>query len=186
MHKLFDRGRVFRCDRWSEILFLDGGAGKNPDRLVYHRVSHRRAMVERRRMHARRGAARTMEARTSPRRAKSHPAQSHLSADLKGRDAILVDTGIGNRLSSMSSAKSFRPRRRMAYRSSARAGDAARRHHPRDPVASSFRSLRRPGASARVRALEAAFPKAKLIVQKGELETAREPRNERLTPPIAI
>ena len=29
-------------------------------------------------------------------------------------------------------------------------------------------------------ALEAAFPNAKLIVQKGELETAREPGNERL------
>jgi glyoxylase-like metal-dependent hydrolase (beta-lactamase superfamily II) len=98
---------------------------------------------------------------------------------IKGSDAILIDTGIGNRLSSVE-RKIFDH------------GDGWLPNHLRalgmEPgdithVILSHLHFDHCGGLVRRResgTCEAAFPNAKLIIQKGELETARDPRNERL------
>ncbi len=68
---------------------------------------------------------------------------------MRGNDAIVVDTGIGNRLS-RGRAQDFRPWRRLADRRAASARYGARRRHPRHPLASAFRSLRRHRHAARI------------------------------------
>ncbi|HEY6394882.1 MAG TPA: MBL fold metallo-hydrolase, partial [Candidatus Binataceae bacterium] len=98
---------------------------------------------------------------------------------MKGRDAILVDTGIGNRLSS-------------AEREIFDHGDGWLPGHIRalgmEPgdithVIVSHLHFDHCGGLVRMREsgkLVAAFPRARVLVQRGELEIACYPRNERL------
>ncbi len=98
---------------------------------------------------------------------------------IRGRDAILVDTGIGNRLSDVerrifSHGDGWLPDYLRAL--GMEAGDITHvilSHLHFDHCG----GLIRKSASGNV---VPAFPKAKLIVQKGELETARDSHNERL------
>ncbi|MGO9451246.1 MAG: MBL fold metallo-hydrolase [Candidatus Binataceae bacterium] len=97
----------------------------------------------------------------------------------RGSDAILVDTGIGNRLDSVE-RKIFDH------------GDGWLLDHlralgmePGDVTAVVVSHLHFDHCGGLVRrrnsgVLEPAFPRAKIFVQKGELEIARDPRNERL------
>jgi glyoxylase-like metal-dependent hydrolase (beta-lactamase superfamily II) len=98
---------------------------------------------------------------------------------MRGREAILVDTGIGNRLSDVERkifdhGDGWLPDHLRAL--GMEAGDVT-------AVVVSHLHFDHCGGLVRRRnsgALEAAFPKARIIVQRGELEIAREPRNERL------
>jgi glyoxylase-like metal-dependent hydrolase (beta-lactamase superfamily II) len=98
---------------------------------------------------------------------------------IRGRDAILVDTGIGNRLSSVerkifNHGEGWLPDHLHAL--GMEPGDITHvilSHLHFDHCG----GLIRKSASGNVLP---AFPKAKLIVQKGELETARDSQNERL------
>jgi len=98
---------------------------------------------------------------------------------IKGRDAILVDTGIGNRLSSVERkifdhGDGWLPNHLRAL--GMNVGDITH-------VILSHLHFDHCGGLVRRResgTCEAAFPNAKLVIQKGELETARDPRNERL------
>ena len=69
---------------------------------------------------------------------------------MKGGDAILVDTGIGNRLSDVE-RKIFDHGDGWLPQHLKRARDGAGRHHASNRVASAFRSLRRDRAPARFR-----------------------------------
>jgi glyoxylase-like metal-dependent hydrolase (beta-lactamase superfamily II) len=98
---------------------------------------------------------------------------------MRGRDAILVDTGIGNRLSDVE-------RKIFSH------GDGWLSDHLRalgmelgDVTAVIVSHLHFDHCGGLVRRrdsgpLEAAFPNARIFVQRGELEIARDPRNERL------
>jgi glyoxylase-like metal-dependent hydrolase (beta-lactamase superfamily II) len=98
---------------------------------------------------------------------------------LKGRDAVLVDTGIGNRLSPVERkifdhGEGWLPDHIRAL--GMEPGDITH-------VILSHLHFDHCGGLVRRResgALEPSFPKAKLIIQKGELEIAKDPRNERL------
>ncbi len=98
---------------------------------------------------------------------------------VKGADAILVDTGIGNRLSSVERqifdhGDGWLPEHLRAL--GMEAGDVTHlivSHLHFDHCGGIVR--RRDSGS-----LEAAFPRARIFVQKGELEIASDPRNERL------
>jgi glyoxylase-like metal-dependent hydrolase (beta-lactamase superfamily II) len=98
---------------------------------------------------------------------------------IRGRDAILVDTGIGNRLSSVerkifSHGDGWLPEhlRRLGIER----GDVTH-------VLLSHLHFDHCGGLVRRResgAFEPAFPRARILVQEGELDTARNSRNERL------
>ncbi|MGA3228361.1 MAG: MBL fold metallo-hydrolase [Candidatus Binatus sp.] len=98
---------------------------------------------------------------------------------VKGADAILVDTGIGNRLSSVERqifdhGDGWIPGHLRAL--GMEAGDVTH-------LIVSHLHFDHCGGIVRRRdsgALEAAFPRARIFVQKGELEIAGNPRNERL------
>ncbi len=98
---------------------------------------------------------------------------------LKGRDAILVDTGIGNRLSAVERkifdhGEGWLPDHLRAL--GMEPGDITH-------VILSHLHFDHCGGLVRRREsgkFEPAFPRARLFVQRGELETARNPRNERL------
>jgi len=98
---------------------------------------------------------------------------------VKGADAILVDTGIGNRLSSVERqifdhGDGWLPEHLRAL--GMEAGDVTH-------LILSHLHFDHCGGIVRRRssgALEAAFPRARIFVQKGELEIAGDPRNERL------
>ncbi len=98
---------------------------------------------------------------------------------IKGRDAILVDTGIGNRLSSVE--------RKIFNHGEGWLPDHLRAlgMEPGDITHVILSHLHFDHCGGLIRKSESghllpAFPKAKLIVQKGELETARDSHNERL------
>ena len=98
---------------------------------------------------------------------------------IKGRDAILVDTGIGNRLSSVERkifdhGEGWLPEHLHALGM-----------EPGDITHVILSHLHFDHCGGLIRKSESgnvlpAFPKAKLIVQKGELATARDTHNERL------
>jgi len=98
---------------------------------------------------------------------------------IRGRDAILVDTGIGNRLSDVerkifSHGEGWLPDHLRALAM-----------EPGDITHVILSHLHFDHCGGLIRKSESgnivpAFPKAKLIVQKGELETARDSGNERL------
>jgi glyoxylase-like metal-dependent hydrolase (beta-lactamase superfamily II) len=98
---------------------------------------------------------------------------------MRGRDAILVDTGIGNRLGDVerkifSHGDGWLPDHLRAL--GMEMGDVT-------AVIVSHLHFDHCGGLVRRRdsgALEAAFPGARIFVQRGELELARDPRNERL------
>jgi glyoxylase-like metal-dependent hydrolase (beta-lactamase superfamily II) len=98
---------------------------------------------------------------------------------VKGSDAILVDSGIGNRLSSVERnifdhGDGWLPDHLRAL--GLEAGDVTH-------LIVSHLHFDHCGGIVRRRdsgRLEAAFPRARIFVQRGELEIAREPRNERL------
>ena len=98
---------------------------------------------------------------------------------MKGADAILVDTGIGNRLSPVERqifdhGDGWIPEHLRAL--GMEAGDITH-------LIVSHLHFDHCGGIVRRRdsgALEAAFPRARIFVQKGELEVAGDPRNERL------
>ena len=98
---------------------------------------------------------------------------------VKGADAILVDTGIGNRLSTVERqifdhGDGWIPAHLRAL--GMEAGDVTH-------LIVSHLHFDHCGGIVRRRdsgALEAAFPRARIFVQKGELEIAGNPRNERL------
>ncbi|HKN00429.1 MAG TPA: MBL fold metallo-hydrolase [Candidatus Binataceae bacterium] len=98
---------------------------------------------------------------------------------VRGSDAILVDTGIGNRLDSVERkifdhGQGWLPDHLRAL--GMELGDVT-------AVIVSHLHFDHCGGLVRRResgTLEAAFPRAKIFVQKGELEVARDPRNERL------
>ncbi len=98
---------------------------------------------------------------------------------MRGRDAILVDTGIGNRLGDVERrifdhGDGWLPDHLHAL--GMELGDVT-------AVVVSHLHFDHCGGLVRRRdsgALEAAFPSARIFVQRGELEIAREPRNERL------
>lgn len=98
---------------------------------------------------------------------------------MKGRDAILVDTGIGNRLSSVERkifdhGEGWLPDHIRAL--GMEPGDITH-------VILSHLHFDHCGGLVRRRdsgGFEPAFPRAKLLIQRGELETARNPGNERL------
>jgi glyoxylase-like metal-dependent hydrolase (beta-lactamase superfamily II) len=98
---------------------------------------------------------------------------------MRGRDAILVDTGIGNRLGEVE--------RRIFDHGDGWLPDHLRAlgMEPGDITAVIVSHLHFDHAGGLVRRresgrLEPAFPRAKIFVQRGELEVARDPRNERL------
>jgi len=98
---------------------------------------------------------------------------------IRGRDAILVDTGIGNRLGAVE--------RRIFDHGDGWLPDHVRAlgMEPGDVthVIVSHLHFDHCGGLVRRRdsgALESAFPRARILVQKGELEIARNARNERL------
>jgi glyoxylase-like metal-dependent hydrolase (beta-lactamase superfamily II) len=98
---------------------------------------------------------------------------------MKGSDAILVDTGIGNRLSSVERqifdhGDGWLPQHLRAL--GMEAGDVTH-------LIVSHLHFDHCGGIVRRRdsgGLEAAFPRARIFVQRGELEIADHPRNERL------
>ena len=98
---------------------------------------------------------------------------------MRGRDAILVDCGIGNRLTDVerkifSHGEGWLPDHLRAM--GMEAGDITHvilSHLHFDHCGGLIRKSESGGVVP-------AFPKAKLIVQKGELDTARDSRNERL------
>lgn len=98
---------------------------------------------------------------------------------MKGRDAILVDTGIGNRLSSVerkifSHEEGWLPDHLRAL--GMEPGDITH-------VILSHLHFDHCGGLVRRRdsgTVVPAFPRARLVVQRGELETARDTKNERL------
>jgi glyoxylase-like metal-dependent hydrolase (beta-lactamase superfamily II) len=98
---------------------------------------------------------------------------------MRGRDAILVDCGIGNRLTDVerkifSHGEGWLPEHLHAL--GMEPGDITHvilSHLHFDHCGGLIRKSKSGNVAA-------AFPKAKLIVQKGELDTARESRNERL------
>jgi glyoxylase-like metal-dependent hydrolase (beta-lactamase superfamily II) len=98
---------------------------------------------------------------------------------VRGRAAILVDTGIGNRLSDVERrifdhGEGWLPDHLRAL--GMELGDVT-------AVIVSHLHFDHCGGLVRRRnsgALEAAFPSARIFVQRGELEIARDPRNERL------
>jgi glyoxylase-like metal-dependent hydrolase (beta-lactamase superfamily II) len=98
---------------------------------------------------------------------------------IRGRDAILVDTGIGNRLGAVERkifdhGEGWLPDHLRAL--GMELGDVS-------AVIVSHLHFDHCGGLVRRRksgALEAAFPSARIFVQRGELEIARDPRNERL------
>jgi glyoxylase-like metal-dependent hydrolase (beta-lactamase superfamily II) len=98
---------------------------------------------------------------------------------MRGREAILVDCGIGNRLSDVERkifdhGEGWLPDHLRALGMDL--GDVT-------AVIVSHLHFDHCGGLVRRResgALEAAFPKARIFVQRGELEIARNPRNERL------
>ncbi len=98
---------------------------------------------------------------------------------IRGRDAILVDTGIGNRLGAVERkifdhGDGWLPDHVHAL--GMELGDITH-------VVISHLHFDHCGGLVRRRdsgKFEAAFPRARILVQKGELEVAREPRNERL------
>ncbi|HUO00786.1 MAG TPA: MBL fold metallo-hydrolase [Bradyrhizobium sp.] len=118
---------------------------------------------------------------------RNHPADEHnrirlnLTCPLiiKGADAILVDTGIGNRLSDVE-------RKIFAHREGwLPEALAALKIEPGDItyVVLSHLHFDHCGGVVRRRPsgrLEAAFPRARHLIQRGELELARSSRNERL------
>jgi glyoxylase-like metal-dependent hydrolase (beta-lactamase superfamily II) len=98
---------------------------------------------------------------------------------IRGRDAILVDTGIGNRLSDVE--------RKIFSHGEGWLPDHLRAlgMEPGDITHVILSHLHFDHCGGLIRKSEsghvvAAFPKARLIVQKGELETARDSQNERL------
>ncbi|HTR62080.1 MAG TPA: MBL fold metallo-hydrolase [Candidatus Binataceae bacterium] len=98
---------------------------------------------------------------------------------VRGRDAILVDTGIGNRLDSVE--------RKIFDHGDGWLPDHLRAlgMEPGDVTAVIVSHLHFDHCGGLVRkresgTLESAFPNAKIFVQKGELEIAENPRNERL------
>jgi glyoxylase-like metal-dependent hydrolase (beta-lactamase superfamily II) len=98
---------------------------------------------------------------------------------MRGKDAIVVDTGIGNRLDAVERkifdhGEGWLPDHLRAL--GMELGDIS-------AVIVSHLHFDHCGGLVRRResgTLEAAFPRAKIFVQKGELEIAAEPRNERL------
>ena len=98
---------------------------------------------------------------------------------MKGADAVLVDTGIGNRLSDVERkifdhGDGWLPNHLRAL--GMEAGDVTH-------LIVSHLHFDHCGGIVRRRdsgALEAAFPRARIFVQRGELEVADHPRNERL------
>jgi glyoxylase-like metal-dependent hydrolase (beta-lactamase superfamily II) len=98
---------------------------------------------------------------------------------VKGGDAVLVDTGIGNRLSSVERkifdhGDGWLPDHLRAL--GMEAGDVTH-------LVVSHLHFDHCGGIVRRRdsgKLETAFPRARIFIQRGELELAREPRNERL------
>ena len=98
---------------------------------------------------------------------------------MKGSDAILVDTGIGNRLSDVERkifdhGDGWLPQHLDAL--GIEAGDITH-------LIVSHLHFDHCGGIVRRRdsgALEAAFPRARIVVQRGELEIAGDPRNQRL------
>ncbi len=98
---------------------------------------------------------------------------------MRGSDAIVVDTGIGNRLSAVE-RKIFDHRDGWLIE-----GLKALRMEPGDitHIILSHLHFDHCGGIVRRREsgrLEAAFPRARIIVQRGELDIARESKNERL------
>jgi glyoxylase-like metal-dependent hydrolase (beta-lactamase superfamily II) len=98
---------------------------------------------------------------------------------IRGRDAVLVDCGIGNRLDSVE--------RRIFDHGDGWLLDylASLGMEPGDLTHVIVSHLHFDHAGGLVRrresgALEPAFPRARIIVQRGELAVARDPRNERL------
>src|ERR1700738_488808 len=98
---------------------------------------------------------------------------------MRGREAILVDTGIGNRLSDVE--------RKIFSHGEGWLPDHLRAlgMEPGDITYVILSHLHFDHCGGLIRKSESgnvlpAFPKAKLIVQKGELETARDSHNERL------
>ncbi len=118
---------------------------------------------------------------------REHPPEEHNRIRLnlicplvmKGREAILFDTGIGNRLSSVE-------RKIFGH------GDGWLPEHLRElgmepgditHVVLSHLHFDHCGGLVRRResgAFEPAFPRARVLIQRGELDIARNPRNERL------
>src|SRR5262249_28328127 len=98
---------------------------------------------------------------------------------MKGRDAILVDTGIGNRLRDVE-------RRIFAHEEGwLMDGLAALGMEPGDITHVVLSHLHFDHCGGMVRrsaadAFSAAFPRARYLVQRGELALARESKNERL------
>jgi len=98
---------------------------------------------------------------------------------IRGRDAILVDTGIGNRLGAVERkifdhGEGWLPDHLRAL--GMELGDVTH-------VIVSHLHFDHCGGLVRRResgALESAFPRARILIQKGELEIARDARNERL------
>ncbi|HYB89796.1 MAG TPA: MBL fold metallo-hydrolase [Candidatus Binataceae bacterium] len=98
---------------------------------------------------------------------------------IRGRDAILVDTGIGNRLGAVERkifdhGEGWLPDHVRAL--GMELGDVTH-------VIVSHLHFDHCGGLVRRResgALESAFPRARILIQKGELEIARDARNERL------
>jgi glyoxylase-like metal-dependent hydrolase (beta-lactamase superfamily II) len=98
---------------------------------------------------------------------------------IRGPDAILVDTGIGNRLGAVE--------RKIFDHGEGWLPDHLRAlgMEPGDITAVIVSHLHFDHCGGLVRrresgVLESAFPKARIFVQRGELEIARDPRNERL------
>jgi glyoxylase-like metal-dependent hydrolase (beta-lactamase superfamily II) len=98
---------------------------------------------------------------------------------VKGKDAVLIDTGIGNRLSSVERKIFDHDEGWLPDHLRALGMDAGDVTH----LIVSHLHFDHCGGVVRRResgVLESAFPKARIFVQKGELEIAKNPHNERL------
>lgn len=98
---------------------------------------------------------------------------------IRGADAVLVDCGIGNRLDSVERKIFDHDNGWLPDQLAALGLDCADVTH----VVVSHLHFDHSGGLVRRRnsgALESAFPRARILIRRGELDTARNPRNERL------